>query len=217
MLKSIIIDDEKMAIEALAEDIKTYTEDVEIIATCSDSSKAKSLIEKLKPDIVFLDIEMPGLNGFQLLESIDLINFSVVFVTAYDQFALKAFEFSAADYLVKPVDRKRLVSTINTIKEKKAKDEIDCKLSVILHNLKISTSAYPTLAVPSLDGIEFVPVDEIMYLKSDGNYCNIFLVDDKKIYVSKTLKHFANLLDGFGFIRIHQSYFVNVRFIRKYM
>ena len=127
MLKSIIIDDEIMAIEALAEDIKTYTEDIEIIATCSDSTKAKSMIEKLKPDILFLDIEMPGLNGFQLLESIDTIDFSVVFVTAYDQFALKAFEFSAADYLVKPVDRKRLVSTINTIKEKKAKDEIDCK------------------------------------------------------------------------------------------
>jgi len=217
MLRAIIIDDERLAIEVLAEDISKFVKDVEVVAICDDSNKAKALIETNKPDIVFLDIEMPGLNGFQLLESFEEIDFFVVFVTAYDKFALRAFEFSAADYLVKPVDKDRLIKTVEIIKEKREKNDIDCKLSVILHNLKIKFSKYPTIAVPNEEGIEFVPVEDIVYLKSDGNYCSIYLKDDEKLYVSKTLKHFANLLDDFGFIRTHQSYYVNIRYIRKYI
>lgn len=217
MLKAIIIDDEPFAIDALKDDIHQYLKsEVEVVSTCSNPLLAKDLILSHEPDIVFLDIQMPILNGFQLLNLFDKINFEIVFVTAFDEFAIKAFEFSAADYLLKPVDRNRLKNTINKIKNRKSSQNIDERLTVILHNLKLGTKEFPTIAVPLSDGIEFVPVEEIMYLKSDSNYCHIHLVNDKSIYVSKPLKHFTAMLEDFEFIRVHQSWAINVRFIRKY-
>lgn len=216
-LNVIIIDDEKACVESLAIELTHYCEGINILAKCTSPEDALTKIQELKPDLVFLDIEMPWMNGFELLQQFDPIPFEVIFATAYDKFALKAFEFSAVDYLLKPMNKDSLIAAVKKVRQRITKSVSNDHLKVLLENISTKNKALPIIAVPDMQGINFVPVDDIIYCEADNNYTNILQKDDTKIVISKSLKVVENMLSDHSFARIHQSYLVNVLHVKKYI
>ncbi|MBC7947311.1 MAG: response regulator transcription factor, partial [Chitinophagaceae bacterium] len=191
---------------------------VQIDAMCNAASKGIEAINKYKPDVVFLDIEMPHMNGFDMLEQFEKLSFDVVFCTAYDQFAIKAFKYSALNYLLKPVDPEDLKETIRRIEEKQSspsKEQID----LLFQNIKQQTAKPAThrIALTTGDGMIFVPTQDILYCQAESNYTSVVLVGGKKILVSKVLKDIDETLSGSDFFRIHNSYLINLNHIKKYV
>ncbi len=215
-MKTILIDDELMALESLTYDLNTHCPFVEIIKSVTNPEDAIKYINELKPDLVMSDIQMPRMNAFTMLEKLDYKDFDLILITAFNKYAVLAFEFSAVDYLVKPVDPKKLITAIQKAKDKKASHDIEEKLALIMHNLKFGNNENYTLAIPTLDGAEFIEVKDLIYLSADSNYCYLFFTDGSKMMVSKPLKHFANILVDHHFLRIHQSYMINTSYIKSY-
>ena len=215
-MKTILIDDELMALESLTYDLNTHCPSVEIIKSVTNPEDAIKYINELKPDLVMSDIQMPRMNAFTMLEKLDYKDFDLILVTAFNKYAVRAFEFSAVDYLVKPVDPKKLVTAIQKAKDKKASHDIEEKLALIMHNLKFGNNENYTLAIPTLDGAEFIEVKDLVYLSADSNYCHLFFANGSKMMVSKPLKHFANILVDHHFLRIHQSHMINTSYIKSY-
>ncbi|HEX7846503.1 MAG TPA: LytTR family DNA-binding domain-containing protein [Chitinophagaceae bacterium] len=217
MIKSILIDDENNALEMMEWLLKTYCPSVEIVAMCRSAEEGIAAINKHKPDVVFLDIEMPKMNGFDLLEQFDKLNFDVVFCTAYDQFAIKAFRYSAVNYLLKPVDPEDLKETIRRLEDKKtalSKEQID----LLLQNMRApSKPTVQRIALTTNDGMIFVPTEDILYCEADSNYTSVVLKGNRKILVSKVLKEIDEALAGPDFYRIHNSYLININHIKKYV
>lgn len=215
MIRCVLIDDEKNALEMMEWLLKTYCPEVEIAAMCNSSELGIDAIHKHKPDIVFLDIEMPNMNGFDMLEKFDKLFFDVVFCTAYDQFAIKAFKYSALNYLLKPVDPGELKDTIRRIEEKKStpsKEQFD----LLLQTMKQSSKSTPQrIALTTGDGLLFVPTSEIIYCEAESNYTNVVLANGKKILVSKVLKDVDEVLSGPDFYRVHSSFLININHIKK--
>lgn len=218
MIRSVIIDDENNCIEMLEWLLKTYCPQVSIEAMCDSAEKGIIAISKLKPDLVFLDIEMPRMNGFDMLEQFDKLTFDVVFTTAYDQFAIKAFKYSALNYLLKPVDPDDLKETIRRVEEKRSapsKEQIDLLMQTIRHNTK--PTQLQRIALTTGDGLLFVSTQDIVYCQSESNYTNVILADGRKILVSKVLKDIDEALHGPDFYRIHNSYLINLNHIKKFV
>lgn len=215
-ISTIIIDDEPSCTEALKLELELYCPQVEVIAVCNSAEKGLSAIAAHNPDLVFLDIEMPWMNGFELLENLEIIDFEIIFVTAYDQFALKAFNFSAVDYLLKPVKKEKLINAVKRIAERKSKLARADQISAMLNNIKFLNNDFPSIAIPTGDGLEFIPVQEIVYCEAQSNYCIIYKSDGNKLMLSKPLKELEELLAGHHFFRIHQSYLINIHHLRKY-
>jgi two-component system LytT family response regulator len=215
MLRCILIDDEKNALEMMEWLIRTYCPELEIIDMCDSSEKGFQSINRHKPDLVFLDIEMPNMNGFDLLEKFDKPFFDVVFCTAYDQFAIKAFKYSALDYLLKPIDPDDLKTTVKRIAEKKnhpSREQFD----LLLQTMKQETRKTPQrIALTSGDGLIFVPTADIIYCEAESNYTNVVLTGGRKILVSKVLKDIDESLSGPDFYRVHSSFLVNLNRIKK--
>jgi len=214
MVRAIIVDDEAAAISALAKKLELYCKDVELISSCQSAKDGLIAIHKLRPDIVFLDIEMPWMNGFELLQSLgNKIDFQVVFVTAYDQYAVNAFKVNAQDYLLKPVDKDDLIKCIDTILDQK-KLLTSQKLSSLLKELNRSQTSN-NLVIHSKDTIDVVKKEDIAFLKAESNYANISLIDGTKLLVSKTLNDLDAQINSDNFIRVHRSYTVNIQHIRR--
>lgn len=212
MLRAIIIDDEAKARRILESFITDYCPQVTITATAPDVVQGVKLIQKENPDIVFLDIEMPGYNGFQLLEFFDDISFEVIFVTAYSEFALKAFQVSAVDYLLKPLQIDQLVNAVNKAGKLRGSSLIKQRLETLKTNLE--EKKIKRIVVPVSEGSLFVDVKDITHLKAEGSYVNIFLKDGNNILVSKNIKDYENQLTvDEGFFRTHRSYLVNIHYI----
>lgn len=204
-LKVAIIDDEKHAIDTLIYDLQeNHAEEVEIVFSTTDPFVGIRQMRKTKPDILFLDINMPGISGLDMLELIDNISTRVIFETAHMEYAVKAVETIASGYILKPVQADDLQRVIEKVKAKKmagiAKQTVHGKIPV-----------------PDCDGIELVSPDEIIYCKSDSNYCELNLIGNRKILASKTLRYFGEILPEDIFIRIHKSYLVNLKHVKKYM
>jgi two-component system, LytTR family, response regulator len=216
-ITAILIDDELACTETLAIELKMYCPQVQVLASCNSAQEGLSKIVAMKPDLVFLDIEMPWMNGFELLQQLNQINFEVIFITAYDQFALRAFKFSAVDYLLKPIKKEDLIAAVNKVEQRKAKQLSTSHIEAMLNNISFLNRDFPSIAVPISEGIEFVPVDEILYCSSDNNYTYIHKVSGSPLLLSKTLKDVEGMLEHRHFIRIHQSYLVNPRHLRKYV
>ena len=229
-LRTIIIDDERPSIEGLIWELKTISEEVtdentfvvegarlEIIGKYSDPREGLKAIKKDRPDLIFLDIEMPHLNGFELLNQLDKIDFNVIFVTAYDEFALKAFKVSAVDYLLKPIDSDDLRAALGRASKLQDSSVIEDKLSQVFEWIRKHNSNFPSIALPTLEGLEFVDVDQIIRCESDSNYTNIFVNGGEKILVSKTLKDIEKLLQGHHFLRVHHSHVVNMAYVKRYI
>lgn len=217
MIKTVLIDDESNALEMMEWLLQTYCPQVEIAAMCTSAQQGIEAINKHKPDVVFLDIEMPVMNGFDMLEQFDDLFFDVVFCTAYDQFALRAFKYSALNYLLKPVDPEELKNTVQRIEKFKAIPTRE-QFNLLLQNLKNTEKTTPQrIALTHNDGLIFVPTAEIVFCEAESNYTKVHLADGKKIMVSKVLKDLDEALAGPDFYRVHSSFLININRIKKFI
>ena len=212
LLTTIIIDDEEDSVNLLHIQLKKYCSQIGTIHTFSSPLKALKEIELIKPDLVFLDIEMPELNGFQFLEKLFPISFSVVFITAYNEFAIKAFRFSALDYLVKPVYVEDLIEAVKKAINvgKTSEDQLD-----IFQN-QMRAKQINKIAVSSLTGIVFINLDDILYAEASSNYSILVLGNNEKVIVSKTLKDVQEILEDRNFFRIHRQYIINLNKVKHF-
>lgn len=214
MLKAIIVDDEAKARRILERFITDYCPQVTIVAMSEDVPQAVKAIQKFKPDIVFLDIEMPGYNGFQLLEFFEDIDFEIIFTTAYSEFALKAFQVSAIDYLLKPIQIDQLTAAVQKLEKIHGNSLIRQRLQTLQKNLE--EYKIKKIVVPLSEGSLFVELKDILYLKAEGSYANIFFKDGNKVVVSKNLKDYEDQLTmEEGFFRTHRSFLINTIYLKN--
>jgi len=216
MLKSIIVDDESKSRESLRILIEDFCDGVQVCALCQNVDEGIKAIQEYKPEVVFLDIQMQRETGFDLLTRIKDINFEVIFTTAYSEYAIKAFKFSAIDYLLKPIDIEELKRAISKL-NKKINDNLSVKLEHLVQNLKVTSSENYKLALPTFEGLYFVKVSDIVYCEASSNYTEIVTADGKKHIVSRTLKEYDEILTDHNFYRIHNSYLINLNAIKKYV
>ncbi len=214
MIRAIIIDDEFNAIKNLKWEIENFSNDIQICDTFTNPLDAISAINYLKPDCVFLDIEMPEMDGFQLLKRLDYRDFDLIITTAYDNYAIKAFKEHAVDYLLKPIDSDDLSQTLDRVQKNKERNILGEEVKKIIENLSSPLRSSKRLALPLIGKTIFVELDDIIYCKSDGNYTEIYLTNDQKETVSKKLKVIEAQLDQ-NFFRIHNSYLVNLNTIKE--
>lgn len=211
-IKAIIVDDEGRARRILENFITEYCPEISLVAIVEDVPQAVKAIKKYEPELVFLDIEMPGYNGFQLLEFFEEVNFEIIFTTAYSEFALKAFQVSAIDYLLKPIQIDQLVHSIAKFKKIRTNSLIKERIETLQSNLK--EKKITKIVVPLSEGSLFLELSDIVYLKAEGSYVNFYLKDGTKILASKNIKDFEQQLsDKEGFFRVHRSYLINTLFI----
>ncbi|WP_373517992.1 LytR/AlgR family response regulator transcription factor, partial [Pricia sp.] len=217
MIKTIIIDDEHYGRQSLQQAVEQYCPEVAILQICESPEAGIAAINALKPDLVFLDVQMPNMSGFDVLQKLSPIDFEVIFVTSYDQYAIKAIKFSAIDYLLKPVDVDDLIHAVKRTKENLQKNGKRQRYQSVLHNLNYASGKIEKLAVPTLDGIDFFRTDDIIYCEADGSYTTLYLSGKQKQVISKNLKDFENLLSGSGFCRVHNSHLINLSHVKKYI
>jgi two-component system, LytTR family, response regulator len=216
MLRAIIIDDEQKGINSIKLLIEKFISDVKVVAETTDAEKGVELIEDFMPEIVFLDIKMPHLNGFELLQKLTYRQFSLIFTTAHNEFGIQAIRNNALDYLLKPVDVEELQSAITKVKERLASKNEVPDLSGILTELN-SASAYK-IPFHTRDKVEYLNINDIVRLESDSNYTNVYAADGTKLMISKTLKDYEDLLCGGEnkFMRVHQSHIINMKHVVKF-
>ncbi len=214
-MKAIIIDDESDAVELLQIRLGQYCPQVQVIAAHTSSTQGVAAIKELKPDLVFLDIEMPQMNGFQVLEAVENLSFALVFVTAYDKFALKAFKYSAIDYLLKPVESQELIRAVHRAEKQDrfVKEQIELLKQQLAQANKPSNDK---IALPYQNGVTFVKLKDIVYCESDDNYTKFFLSDGQYYLITKSLKDIQELLEDRGFLRVHRQYIINLDQIKKF-
>lgn len=216
MLTAIIIDDEVKGRIALKEKLRVYCPEVELLAEAADGEEGIAGIERYQPKIVFLDIEMPGMTGFDLLGKLSSYNFHLIFTTAYDQYAIKAIRYAAFDYLLKPVDIGELQEAIKRISVSEV-NHLKQQLALLKDNLASGRKPFSKLAIPTQEGLFFYRVDDIVCLEANSNYTDLHFINDKKIVVSKTLKEFEEILPPEVFFRPHHSWLINLNFVRRYL
>jgi two-component system, LytTR family, response regulator len=216
LLKAIIADDEKPSREALANYIREYCPGVEIVAECKSAKAAYKSIMEFDPQLVFLDIEMPRGNGFDLLKMFKSIPFKVIFVTAFSEFAIQAFRYSATDYLMKPVKVGELIEAVDKVKLELATMDSYQNIITLLENFESPDGETKKLVIPDLKGFSVIRISDIVYCEADG-YCTTFhLKGNSKIRSSKNLKYYEELLPAEQFMRIHHSYIINIRQVTSY-
>ena len=218
MLKAILIDDELSAMQTLEWELSNLNEDIQVMAKFTEPNKAIKFIQENDIDCLFLDIEMPTMDGFEFLDKLQLRNFSVIITTAFVKYALSAIKERAIDYLLKPIDIDDLRLTIMRVKKIKEEKLYQDKLEDALHVLNSASSSCEKKIGISVDGkIVFLFASEIIYCESDGNYCSIFLTNNKRLFVTKKLKDIEMLLPSHIFYRIHHSYVINLEKVREYL
>lgn len=214
MIKAIIVDDIPQAIDLLKNDLQNYCPEIEVIAEAPSVVSGTKLIKQLKPDVVFLDIELQDGTGFDILEILGDISFKIIFTTASDEHAIKAFRFSAIDYLLKPINPEELQEAVQKCKDSQpdSRENVD----LLLDAVKEKTSPRK-LALHTLDKIQVTEIRDIIRCESSGNYTTFFFTDKQKLLVTKTLKEYEKLLVEFNFIRVHQSHLINADHIKEYI
>lgn len=218
-IKAIIVDDEQHCIDALKTMLQKKCPEVTVLAGVNSVTDAKQVIDELQPDLVFLDVEMPHENGFELLKRYDKVVFDVIFTTAYEQYALKAIKFNALDYLLKPFSVQDLQEALRKYHERRLNkpDAGIAPLEVFLQNMKTMQQTNKKIALPTINGLVFMPVQNIVRCESTGNYTKIFFTDRKQLLVSKPLKEFEELLTDVDFFRIHNSHLINLQQMESYI
>jgi two-component system LytT family response regulator len=215
MIRAIIIDDEQHCIKSLQADLQKNCPAVEILETCLSAKDGITAITKFNPDLVFLDVEMPWMNGFEMLEALREINFSIIFTTAHHEFAAKAFRISAVDYLLKPVDGNDLKEAVQKVQKKMEEGSSLKHISNLLRNMHHPLTQHK-IALPNREGYEFIDVSSIMYCQAEGAYTKIILDGKKTMLISKTLGDIEELLPAEIFQRIHNSTLANISFISHF-
>ena len=213
-LRVLIADDEKSSRDLIENYVTRYCKDLEIIAKAEDARQAVSLIREHQPDLVFLDVEMPFGNAFDVLEQTKDIDYHIIFITAYSDYAIKALNYSAAYYILKPISIEELVSAVDKVKELNAEDNFSELKKVLQQNL--GTEGIQRIVLPNQNGFEIVNANDIIRISGSGNYSDLYLSNGNKKTVSKILKYFDNLEENANFIRIHKSHIINTDFISAY-
>lgn len=217
MIRAIVVDDEPYASQALQTLLKKHCPDVVVEAACHSAQEAEERITALQPQLVFLDIEMPHRNGFELLEHFMPASFQVIFTTSYDQYAIKAIRFSALDYLLKPIDPRELQAAVAKATQTANNALLPAQLQLLLQSVREPVSAVNRIALPTLEGLQMLTIDTILYCMANSNYTTFVMKDKKKLVISRTLKEIEEMLEDHGFLRIHHSHLVNVAAIEKYI
>lgn len=217
-MNAIIIDDEEHCINRLEHLLKDYCPEIKIVESCQDIDSAFNEINELKPDVIFLDVQMHDLTGFDLLKKFEKIDFEVIFMTAFERYAVQAFRFSALDYLLKPIDPDDLVSAVEKLRNKLIgkKNSSAENFELLLQNFNNFKHQNKKISVPTIYGFELITTQDIIYCKSDINYTTLFLKDHKTFTVARTLKEFESILSQYNFFRINNSYVVNLEYIKSY-
>ncbi len=216
MIRAVIIDDEPNNVEALQKLLEDYCPSISVTGTAGDLQTARVLITRENPELVFLDIEMPYGNAFELLNQLMPVYFEIIFVTAFDSYALKAIKYSALDYLLKPVNIKELQNAVFKATERIHTKNIHKRIDTLIYNMKTPGNSSRRLALPTIDGFEFIDSEQIVRLEANNNYTNICLENKTKVLIAKPLKEFEDLLDEMQFSRIHHSHIINHSFVKKY-
>ena len=215
-MNAIIVDDEKHCREVLEVLLQKYCPSIKLLANCASGIEALEALSQHRPDILFLDIEMPEMNGFELLQKVDRPDFGVIFTTAYNDYAIKAIKHSALDYLLKPVDKDELITAVQRAKENKVQrspNHIDNFLDLINRQKQPKR-----LAVPTQEGLIMINTDEILYCESDSAYCKLFFINQARpLVISKVLKEVEEAFQAGDFCRIHNSYLINMKFVQRYI
>ncbi len=215
-LRAILIDDEMTSLQNLKQKLVQFCKEVNVVAAVQKPEEAISLIRDLKPDVLFLDIEMPKMNGFRMLEELGTYDAEIIFTTAYNNFAIDAMRISAFDYLVKPVSIEELENAVKRLIQKKSMQTKD-RLAVLKQSIRDVKSQENKIVVPLNDGLEFIIIKNISRIESSSSYSRIFLTGGQTILVTKLLKDFEELLIPFGFFRVHNSHLINLNYIKKYI
>jgi len=216
MIKTVIVDDEPDAVAFIESLIKEYCPDLEIVGTANSVPEAEKLINKNTPDLVFLDVEMPHGNGFELLRRTRNLSYKVIFITAFNHYAIKAIKFSAVDYILKPINIEEFITSVRKVKESiVSKKDTTLNFDSLIENLK---SALPDkLAIPTNDGMEYLNTEDIIRIQADRSYSWFYMKSGKKYLVSKNLKGYQELLSDRYFFRTHNSHLINLEHVQKYI
>lgn len=214
MIRSVIVDDELESRNTIFSILQSYCKNIEVVGQAANVAKAFQLIHEVSPDVVFLDIQMPDGTGFDLLEKIKTIDFQIIFITAYDQYALKAIKCSALDYILKPVDPKQLITAVDKIsKPGYSIDVLQKKISTLLRN----KNGFERITLPTFEGYRFVNLKDIIRCEADNNYTHFILNSGEQLLVTKTLKVYEEALSDMDFVRVHQSHLVNIKYVDQYI
>jgi two-component system, LytTR family, response regulator len=216
MIKTIIIEDEKQSREVLQLMLENYPDIIELVDCCDTPLKGIESIQRYAPHLVFLDIEMPRMNGFQMLKKLETINFDVVFTTAYDKYAINAIKISALDYLLKPIDKEELSAAIqkciHNVEQKYTRDKMD----ILFKNLTQHNALDRTITLTSVDGIRFIKMKDIIRLEANGRYTKFYLLNKEVVLASRTLGDFEEALSSNEFFRIHEAHIINLLYIDRF-
>jgi two-component system LytT family response regulator len=214
MIRALLVDDEPRARESLKVILERYFPEVDVVGEAEGVDDAFMAIQNLKPNTVFLDINMPDGSGFDLLKRFETIDFKVVFVTAFEEYALEAIKFSALDYILKPINTNELRVAIERLTSSlDEKDDLAIKLKAFFANMEAASQEKKKIVLKTSESIHLVPIQTIVRCEADGNYTKVFFDNQPKLLISKPLKHFEDMLEEFGFVRVHQSHLVNINHV----
>lgn len=215
-LKAIIIDDELISLQNLKQKLVEFCPDIQIVATAQKPEEAILLIRQYTPDVIFLDIEMPRMSGFRILDELNDLHFEIIFTTAYNHYAVDAIRVKAFDYLMKPVGIKDLQNAVERLLKHQAE-----KMENRLETPRVYHPPFKNqdekISIPTSDGLEFIPIKKIVHIVSSSNYSKIFLNDGKSIFVTRLLGEFEEMLAPYNFFRVHNSHLINLTYIKKYI
>lgn len=213
MIKAIVIDDETNNQELICNLLRSYAENIQVAAVAGSVESGYQAIMEHQPDLVFLDIQMPDGTGFDLLKKFEKVNFKVIFVTAHQEYAIEAFKYSALDYLLKPLSPSNLISAIKKVEESFNSDELNLKLKTLLSNITEPAKTKRKIVLKTMERIYSVDLNDVIRFESDGGYTKVYLLDGKRIMVSRTMKEFDDLLSDVGFLRVHNSHLINMNYL----
>lgn len=219
-MRAVIIDDTEKARIALRSDLRTYCTQVEIVGEADGIVSGMQLILEKRPTLLFLDIRMADGTGFDLLENLkesDRAGLNVIFTTAYNEYAIKAFKFSAIDYLLKPIDADELIQAVNRIKQQPVLQDNTSQLSFLLESFKDMKAVHKKIALSSADKVQIVAVSDIIRCESDRNYTLFVLTENRQILVTKTMKEYDEMLEEYGFLRVHHSHMINLKHLKEFV
>ena len=216
-LKAILVDDEEAGRETLANYLTKYCPDINLAAQADSVKTGIEAIHTHRPDVVFLDVEMPYGNGYDLLEELEEINFAFVFVTAFSNYAVKALNISASYYILKPVDIDELIASVEKIKEEKKNNKQSFYSKILVENLQTANKQEHKIVLPLLDGFEVIRVKDVIRIKANDNFSDFHLKDGSRKVICRTLKHYEEILSDFEFLRVHKSHLVNLQHIKRYI
>ncbi|HEX5669555.1 MAG TPA: LytTR family DNA-binding domain-containing protein [Chitinophagaceae bacterium] len=216
MIKAIIIDDEPLCCQSLQLLLEQNCPDVSVVGVYNNGLTALEALRSQNIDLVFLDVEMPRMSGFEMLEALGPVTFKLIFTTSYDKYALNALRVSAIDYLLKPIDRRELIAAVEKVRSSSASVNTQ-QLELLLQKVQQPLRPMQKIALPSIEGLEMVPVENILYCESSDNYCYIFLKGGKKMLVTRSMKDMEEILEEHSFARVHRSFLVNLNEVERYV